>query len=283
MEYLCKVLHHRNGDLPNALPSNKILQLAILAHKYDCMEAMKHAAQKWMSRCRDNLSGSWGNSRALVASAVYFADGSMCKLAGVDYIKNINGPIQYLQYGYHPPELERVYGKRSPLFHALLPSTSRLTWSSDMLEESRLQAHNTIAEFVESTIQSYVAMEAPMCMHGRLCIAAYTNLLMLELSKKTLLTSAQRKTQSLFQLLRNLLNVEVTTGSIASQFLPGTLPCPEMLARTFNKRVQNRVYDDRFMAAAIDIGSRIEAPCLLCVKVGKGKDDDSTCAHSDVD
>ncbi|KAK5128374.1 hypothetical protein LTR85_003042 [Meristemomyces frigidus] len=55
MVIICQVLHLRHYALPADLSSSEILQVAALADKYDCVEALRFASQHWMSKRMDSM------------------------------------------------------------------------------------------------------------------------------------------------------------------------------------------------------------------------------------
>ena len=48
MHALCQVLHLRNKSFSDSMPYDELLKIANLADKYDCTEAVMHAAELWM-------------------------------------------------------------------------------------------------------------------------------------------------------------------------------------------------------------------------------------------
>lgn len=48
MIIICAVIHHRNDIVPGEMSSSKVLQLSVVADKYDCNVALKHAARQWL-------------------------------------------------------------------------------------------------------------------------------------------------------------------------------------------------------------------------------------------
>ncbi|KAL5344886.1 hypothetical protein ACLOAV_010283 [Pseudogymnoascus australis] len=48
MTIICAVIHYRNDILPGELSSSEVLQISIIADKYDCKVALKHAAHHWL-------------------------------------------------------------------------------------------------------------------------------------------------------------------------------------------------------------------------------------------
>ncbi|KFY38438.1 hypothetical protein V495_06586 [Pseudogymnoascus sp. VKM F-4514 (FW-929)] len=48
MTVVCAVIHHRNDLTPEKISSSEILQIAVVADKYDCRVALKHATHHWL-------------------------------------------------------------------------------------------------------------------------------------------------------------------------------------------------------------------------------------------
>ena len=48
LRIICCVIHHRNDDVPQSLPPMQVLQIAIVADKYDLSIALKFARAQWL-------------------------------------------------------------------------------------------------------------------------------------------------------------------------------------------------------------------------------------------
>jgi hypothetical protein len=48
MTIICAVIHHRNDLIPEEMSSSEVLQLSVVADKYDCKVALKHATHHWL-------------------------------------------------------------------------------------------------------------------------------------------------------------------------------------------------------------------------------------------
>jgi hypothetical protein len=48
MTIICAVIHYRNDILPGELSSSEVLQISVVADKYDCKVALKHATHHWL-------------------------------------------------------------------------------------------------------------------------------------------------------------------------------------------------------------------------------------------
>ena len=48
MQFICKIIHHRNRNIPQNLAACDVLEVAITAQKYDCVDALKFASGNWL-------------------------------------------------------------------------------------------------------------------------------------------------------------------------------------------------------------------------------------------
>lgn len=48
MTIICAVIHYRNDIVPERLSSSEVLQIAVVADKYDCKVAIKYATRHWL-------------------------------------------------------------------------------------------------------------------------------------------------------------------------------------------------------------------------------------------
>jgi hypothetical protein len=48
MRIMCAVIHHRNDLIPGEMSSSDVLRLSVVADKYDCKIALKHATRHWL-------------------------------------------------------------------------------------------------------------------------------------------------------------------------------------------------------------------------------------------
>lgn len=48
MTIICAVIHHRNDMILGEMSSSKVLQISVVADKYDCKVALKHATHHWL-------------------------------------------------------------------------------------------------------------------------------------------------------------------------------------------------------------------------------------------
>lgn len=48
MSVICAVIHYRNDIVPEQFTSRGVLEIAVVADKYDCKVALQHAARHWL-------------------------------------------------------------------------------------------------------------------------------------------------------------------------------------------------------------------------------------------
>ncbi|KAF2843893.1 hypothetical protein T440DRAFT_437076 [Plenodomus tracheiphilus IPT5] len=48
LQLLCEVIHHQNDMIPDRLPIHTVLNIAITADKYDCIQALRFASESWL-------------------------------------------------------------------------------------------------------------------------------------------------------------------------------------------------------------------------------------------
>ncbi|OBT48612.1 hypothetical protein VE00_00908 [Pseudogymnoascus sp. WSF 3629] len=48
MTIICAVIHHRNDMIPGEMSSSEVLQISVVADKYACQVALKHATHHWL-------------------------------------------------------------------------------------------------------------------------------------------------------------------------------------------------------------------------------------------
>ena len=112
MEILCKVLHHRNDQVP-PIESRLALQIALLADKSDCVTALMPSAHYWLEPCSP-YSGEMKtvDRRRLLTAAYLFRDGSRFEHWAEELMLRSNEPMW-------PAEevdcdvLRKVFGKQS--------------------------------------------------------------------------------------------------------------------------------------------------------------------------
>lgn len=68
MKHLCTVMHHKNKMIPAALPVKDILTIAVLADKYDFVDAFSFASTAWLLPSNREA----GDLMSLAAAATLF-------------------------------------------------------------------------------------------------------------------------------------------------------------------------------------------------------------------
>jgi hypothetical protein len=88
LRIICAVLHHRNELVPPTLTAGNILEIAIIADKYECIDALKFASQDWLQP-RGNEAG---DLMLLTAAAYLFQNAPAFKKITKAMILNHSGP-----------------------------------------------------------------------------------------------------------------------------------------------------------------------------------------------
>ncbi|KAF2675684.1 hypothetical protein K458DRAFT_324012 [Lentithecium fluviatile CBS 122367] len=88
MELICAIIHHRNERIPSTLPALNVLEIAVTADKYDCIDALKFASQSWF--CPDGHDTD--DLMFLTASAYLFRNAQAFKEITKAMILSHSGP-----------------------------------------------------------------------------------------------------------------------------------------------------------------------------------------------
>lgn len=59
MKIVCNVLHHRNNEIPPYLDGERLLEVAVIADKYDCFEALRFVSAFWFVSWERWASERW--------------------------------------------------------------------------------------------------------------------------------------------------------------------------------------------------------------------------------
>ena len=86
MTTLCYILHLRNKEVPADPDAKHVLYVAMLADKYDCMEAMMHTAQCWVSKHLDLTTTQPKDRYTLLIAACYLQDPNLFQKTAHDLI-----------------------------------------------------------------------------------------------------------------------------------------------------------------------------------------------------
>ncbi|KAJ5751459.1 uncharacterized protein N7511_008424 [Penicillium nucicola] len=70
LKYICAVTHSRSQMIPKDVSAQDILDIAILADKYDFFDALEMASRSWLQVCEKNEAGNM----ALMAAAFVFGN-----------------------------------------------------------------------------------------------------------------------------------------------------------------------------------------------------------------
>lgn len=69
MQTICEVMHHRNDAASDLLASSDVLQVAIAANKYDCLNTLRYASAHWLKLTKPS---NMQDLLALMAAAYLF-------------------------------------------------------------------------------------------------------------------------------------------------------------------------------------------------------------------
>ena len=85
---LCAIIHHRNEMVPQTLAAVEVLRTAVVADKYDCLDAAKFAGECWLQH-RGNEAG---DLMLLAAAAYLFQNAQAFNEVTKTLILNHGGP-----------------------------------------------------------------------------------------------------------------------------------------------------------------------------------------------
>jgi hypothetical protein len=71
LNLLCAILHHQNKDISQTLSAGDVLGVAVMADKYDCLDALKFASGHWL-RPGSPVTTKAGDLILLMAAAYLF-------------------------------------------------------------------------------------------------------------------------------------------------------------------------------------------------------------------
>ncbi|KKP06387.1 hypothetical protein THAR02_01535 [Trichoderma harzianum] len=75
MKIICSVIHHQRSEVPRTLAADDVLAVAVAADKYDCVEALELASDRWLRPSGDEA----GNLMLLTAAAYLFQNAQAFK------------------------------------------------------------------------------------------------------------------------------------------------------------------------------------------------------------
>jgi len=88
LKLICAIIHHRNKKVPQTLAACDVLEVAVTADKYDCIDALKFASGNWLRPGKNEAS----NLMLLAAAAYLFQNAQAFKEITRVMILNHNGP-----------------------------------------------------------------------------------------------------------------------------------------------------------------------------------------------
>jgi hypothetical protein len=66
LKIICSIIHYQNKKVPRTLPAGDVLAVAVVADKYDCVNALKFASETWL-----RTSGNEPDNLMLLSAAAY--------------------------------------------------------------------------------------------------------------------------------------------------------------------------------------------------------------------
>jgi hypothetical protein len=85
---ICPIIHYQNKNVPRALPVGDVLAVAVVADKYDCVNALKFASETWL-----RISGDEPDNLMLLTAAAYlFRNAKAFKEITRALVLNYDGP-----------------------------------------------------------------------------------------------------------------------------------------------------------------------------------------------
>ncbi|KAK1248593.1 hypothetical protein MKX08_006813 [Trichoderma sp. CBMAI-0020] len=75
LKIICSIIHHQNREVPQSLAAGDVLAVAVIADKYDCVQALRFASDSWLRPSGDEA----GNLMLLTAAAYLFQNAQAFK------------------------------------------------------------------------------------------------------------------------------------------------------------------------------------------------------------
>ncbi|EHK96442.1 hypothetical protein M7I_7836 [Glarea lozoyensis 74030] len=88
LKFICAIIHHRNNQVPQTLAAGDVLEVAVTADKYDCVDALKFASGNWLLPGKNEP----GDLMLLTAAAYLFQNAKAFKEITRQLILNHDGP-----------------------------------------------------------------------------------------------------------------------------------------------------------------------------------------------
>ncbi|KAK3724141.1 hypothetical protein LTR37_001263 [Vermiconidia calcicola] len=247
MTVMCDVLHFRNDQVPEILAPPLLEDIAKLVDKYDCVEAMRHAARTWLQTLLlDQESKGQPPSPKILTAAYYFQDARMINESSEKLVKFANHDLKDANSD-HPHDLEKL---------------------QDALQQQREKIFLETTRFIDSEI-NILATNA--CSHGKGCqvAAKFTCGVLQKLSNMRILTNEQRRSHRPAILIKT---VEEFDGGQPQNCAQGTGCLRNGAEWTMRSRFQEK---------AKSLRGLVKAPCLACIREGSSHSG-APCKHAKV-
>ncbi|WZH50277.1 uncharacterized protein QYS62_011521 [Fusarium acuminatum] len=88
LKTICSIIHYQNKKVPRTLPAGDVLAVAVVADKYDCVNALEFASETWLRPSGDEPD----NLMLLTAAAYLFRNAQAFKEITRASVLNYDGP-----------------------------------------------------------------------------------------------------------------------------------------------------------------------------------------------
>ena len=88
LKCVCAIIHHRNNMVPQNLAAGDVFGIAVTADKYNCVDALRFASEKWLQPRKNDA----GDLLLLTAAAYLFQNAPAFKEITKALILNHSGP-----------------------------------------------------------------------------------------------------------------------------------------------------------------------------------------------
>jgi hypothetical protein len=143
MTIICAVIHHRNDLIPGEMSSSEVLQLSVVADKYDCKVALKHATHHWLDH--RNVVGL--KEQMELMTAVYLLDQAQA-FSAITYTMMMEHTGLYLPFAQDqidfgvPWELFCKYCNKEYIQNSSINTDDRFTRSKTQLNSQATGLHS---------------------------------------------------------------------------------------------------------------------------------------------
>lgn len=95
LKFICAVIHHENHTIPNDVPADTLLRIAIMANKYYCDGALRYASESWLSPAKNAID----DLSVLTAAAYLFNNASAFRRLTKQMILTYKAPFAAANWG----------------------------------------------------------------------------------------------------------------------------------------------------------------------------------------